>query len=147
MFFVIQLYPSYGIPFKLGFEFQEKNGLVPKAKEDDELQKKPIFEVKYDEEKLWHVEIDGDDIEFVTVPFAYNGQDKNELENLKKCMASIKLSIELLKKNTSECDFTSWENEITKVLHSIDTKYSVSYCSDINSLREIEELHNISKTQ
>lgn len=35
--------PALNIPFKIGFEFQEVNGLCPWALDNFHLQKKPIF--------------------------------------------------------------------------------------------------------
>jgi hypothetical protein len=69
------------LPFKIGFEFQEVNGLCPWAIADVRIQKKPIFSLNkvlgsdFPERPLWHVELDTNDIEFVTEPFSYKEKE------------------------------------------------------------------------
>ncbi|AIK95849.1 hypothetical protein ID47_02500 [Candidatus Paracaedibacter acanthamoebae] len=55
--------------FKIGFEFQEANHLFPAGENNFSIQKKTIFTAVKDNKELWHLEIDGSDIEFVTPPF------------------------------------------------------------------------------
>lgn len=80
--------------FKLGFEFQESNGLCNWARQEQRVQKKPVFSLNWlaeEEIELWHVVIDTNDIEFVTSPF--------ECQNptgLEKCMTTIQEAFYLL---------------------------------------------------
>ena len=66
--------------FKLGFEFQESSSLYPWALNNNSVQKKSIFSFHLNEraKELWHVEIDTNDIEFVTSPFLNTEQDDLE---------------------------------------------------------------------
>jgi hypothetical protein len=80
--------------FKIGFEFQEDHHLCNWAKERQDVQKIPIFTVENaDKEKLWHLEIDGEDIEFVTPPFS---SEEQESKNLQKSLQSIDISYKKL---------------------------------------------------
>lgn len=58
------------MPFKIGFEFQTCGGLCVWAKNNYNFQKRPIFYVEQDKKKIWHLEIDGTGLEFVTEPFS-----------------------------------------------------------------------------
>ncbi|MBA2307419.1 hypothetical protein H0W26_04775, partial [Candidatus Dependentiae bacterium] len=80
--------------FKIGFEFQESTHLCGWAKDNKNFQKVPLYEVWniQDKKLCYHVEIDGDDIEFVTRPFA-----NDEEEQLAACITSIKYTLEVLK--------------------------------------------------
>lgn len=60
--------------FKIGFEFQENNRLCLWAADVIEVQKKPIISVFKGARKLWSLEIDTMDFEFVTTPFANTEQ-------------------------------------------------------------------------
>lgn len=88
---VIAMENQGNMPFRLGFEFQMSGHLCPWANENDNLQKIPLFEMSYEGKKRWHVELDGSDIEFVTVPFSY--KERNRLD---KCMQSIKSAVDVL---------------------------------------------------
>ncbi len=81
--------------FKIGFEFQESTHLCSWAKNNRKFQKVPLLEVwNVDDNKLWyHIEIDGDDIEFVTRPFTHN-----EEAQLALCIISIQDTLGVLKK-------------------------------------------------
>ncbi len=96
------------MPFKLGFEFQENNGLCQWALNNNSVQKKPIFQVVDREtgQALWELVIDTTDIEFVTQPFSFKQQAL-----LQKCMESIAQSFALLvdKLNAQEeVPFAQW---------------------------------------
>ncbi len=94
--------------FKLGIELQEVSGLCPWAKKNQQIQKQPIFKVKLNDLYTWHLEIDGNDIEFVSEPFIY--EQKNQFE---QCISGIKLSVECLKLlNKIEFSFEDWLNII-----------------------------------
>ena len=58
------------MPFKIGFEFQTCGGLCVWAKNNYNFQKRPIFYVEQNKKKIWHLEIDGTGLEFVTEPFS-----------------------------------------------------------------------------
>ena len=94
------IYDIYGMeancmPFKIGFEFQTCGGLCAWAKNNYHYQKRPIFYAKQDERKIWHLEIDGTGLEFVTEPFSYKEKDL-----LKLALEQITTVIELIKKNS-----------------------------------------------
>lgn len=71
--------------FKVGFEFQTSGIVLSDEITNDpsrmvQIQKKPIFKsVDKKGEELWHVEIDGTDIEFVSVPFSDEMEDELKL--------------------------------------------------------------------
>lgn len=93
------------MPFKLGFEFQENSRLCKWALENKKIQKLPLFEVKSKEGKiLWHVEIDTEDIEFVTESFSLNEED-----DLLLCIQSICTALTQLKELILEKDSNFWE--------------------------------------
>lgn len=103
--------------FKIGFEFQEKNNLCKGAKDNFLIQKQPIFIAKINNERLWHIEIDGADIEFVTPPFADHEQQK-----LLFSIRSIQKACEILQtiaqnKTTSAITFREWAEGVTAQLN------------------------------
>ncbi len=65
--------------FRIGFEFQTAGSIVGNNV-PWEFQKVPLFEVFYKGKKLWHIEIDGGDIEFVTAAFANDEEGSSLLE-------------------------------------------------------------------
>lgn len=77
------------MPFRIGFEGQMEGQLCMQALSRPAIQKRPIFEMHYDGAKLWHVEFDGPDLEFVTVPFSHNEQ-----MSLRTCMLTIQRAID-----------------------------------------------------
>lgn len=82
----INLIHSHSIPFRIGFEFQV-NGLECKwAKQLYSIQKHPIFEIyePASNRKIWHLEIDGTDLEFVTTPFV-----NTQKSNIQRCIDLI----------------------------------------------------------
>lgn len=87
--------------FKLGIELQGISGLCPDMKDRFSLQKKPIFFVYSGDEKLWELQIDGDDIEFVTQPFFYNRRD-----SFIKCLKSIICAVQVLRESSCPSWFT-----------------------------------------
>lgn len=93
-------------PFKLGFEFQESSGLCPWASNNFNVQKKALFSLHSSKtnDKLWHVEIDTDDIEFVTRPFTHFERDE-----LAEGIETIIASVNCLKENlTEDISFQTW---------------------------------------
>lgn len=83
------------MPFKIGFEFQTCGGLCTWAKNNYNFQKRPIFYVEQDKKKIWHLEIDGTGLEFVTEPFSYK-----EKALLRVALEQITKVIELIKRNS-----------------------------------------------
>ena len=106
--------------FKIGFEFQEDNHLCNWAKERRDVQKIPIFTAENaNQEKLWHLEIDGEDIEFVTPPFS-----REEGEKLRTSLQSIDISYQKLSsiKDWKKDKFhTSPDLTMNEWLYGIDT--------------------------
>jgi hypothetical protein len=84
---------AFSMKCKIGFEFQEVHKLCKDA--PITLQKVPIFTASFGGQKLWHLEIDTNDLEFVTVPFAMD--NKADLELLKMCITSITTASKYLK--------------------------------------------------
>ncbi|MEI8295097.1 MAG: hypothetical protein WCG04_01060 [Alphaproteobacteria bacterium] len=105
--------PGQPFRFKIGFEFQELTHLLKGASERFDLQKKPIFQVSWRGRKLWHLEIDNDDIEFVTVPF-----EDHDMEGITVCIESISIACDVLKKL-----FAQKNNQITfgECLHGFNS--------------------------
>jgi len=96
------------MPFKIGFEFQESSGLCPWAKDDNNIQKQILFSIKSikNDQKLWHLVIDTNDIEFVTRPFS-----NDEETDLQQCIDSIISNFDILKKiliEQKQVTFDSW---------------------------------------
>jgi hypothetical protein len=116
------------VPFRMGFEFQMGGDVLPWTREVTyNIQKTPLFEMKCGNKKLWHAEIDGTDIEFVTVPFAFY-----EREDLANCMKSINIvlnSLEKIDPQSGIC-FEKWltqaENDI-KTLKSYRIERTNTY--------------------
>ena len=77
------------MPFRIGFEGQMEGQLCMQALSRPAIQKRPIFEMHYDGTKLWHVEFDGPDLEFVTVPFSHN-----ERTRLQACILTIQRAVD-----------------------------------------------------
>ncbi len=92
------------MPFKLGFEFQEGNGLCEWALKDFNIQKKPLFQFisAATGALLWHVVIDTNDIEFVTIPFT-------DIELLTEALETIKKSLLFLQKTLEAEGATTFE--------------------------------------
>lgn len=76
------------MPFRIGFEGQMEGQLCMQVLTRPAVQKKPIFELHYEGKKLWHVEFDGPDLEFVTIPFAHT-----EKQRVQVCMLTIQQAI------------------------------------------------------
>jgi hypothetical protein len=80
------------ILFKIGFEFQVTNNhFCPWAKGIRSFQKQAIFAAFNEGKKLWHLEIDGQDIEFVTEPFPCN-----DIKAIELCLNSISIACDVL---------------------------------------------------
>ena len=77
--------------FKIGFEFQENNRLCKWAADIIDVQKKPILTVYKGDRKLWSLEIDTMDFEFITPPFA-----NYEVELLRESIETILLACKIL---------------------------------------------------
>lgn len=111
--------------FKLGIELQETSGLCPIALRDDSLQKKSIFKAIFNNSYIWHVEIDGNDIEFVTQPFT-----NRQFDELQFSMSSItKATTSLNEMGKRKFSFQDWINHISTILE----KDKVHIC-EINDL-------------
>ncbi|MDR1390894.1 MAG: hypothetical protein LBI95_00785 [Holosporales bacterium] len=94
---VILFYPdklyAQKMPFQIGFEFQLNNTSCPWAESNYNFQKKRIITVKWKKNEIFHIELDGPEIELITVPFPYT-----EREKLKNCIFAIQEVIKLLEK-------------------------------------------------
>jgi hypothetical protein len=104
--------PHRVMRFQLGFEFQESNGLCEWAKNIPDVQKKPVFLTLHQgsSRPLWHVVIDGNDIEFVTRPFT--DQEENLLD---KCIQSILHSFNILRGLISQFESTTFEQWLGEI--------------------------------
>ncbi len=95
--------------FKIGFEFQEINGLCPWALENINFQKRPIFGVPEQTGNfLWHVVIDSSDIEFVSRPFR-----DDERDALQFCLQSINDAFSFLREILIRKGTTSFDEWAT----------------------------------
>ncbi len=107
--------------FKIGFEFQEANHLFPQGANNFAIQKKTIFTAMKNDKELWHVEIDGSDIEFVTPPFTVE-----EREYLSLSMQSIQQACQILKElsqqTNNQVSFQQWIEGIQEELSNLDQK-------------------------
>lgn len=86
--------PSTPMPFRIGLELQEAHHVCSWAlKENYSFQRQPIFELldTNTQRRLWHVVIDGQDLEFVVSPFT-----RNEREVLLQAVETVKIACELL---------------------------------------------------
>ena len=94
--------------FKLGFEFQDNNGLCPRAEHDFTLQKKSIFRVTESDKKdfLWKIVFDATDIEFVTKPFSY--QQKDQLKISVETISKACKILERMLNGKEEVNFCTW---------------------------------------
>ncbi len=93
-------------PFRIGIELQENHRLFPWGLDDNRLQKKPVFSVyqKASNSELFHVEIDTDDLEFVTPPFSYKEKDL-----FFQSMITIHKAVDIL---GSSSNFYSWVKKL-----------------------------------
>lgn len=73
---------SFGM--RVGFEFQLEGSLCSPWSLHQSLQKREIFCCEWNSRKLWHIELDGTDIEYVTEPHALQDTD-----TIKLCINSI----------------------------------------------------------
>jgi len=109
-------YQDNSFTFRIGFEFQLTGDLFPHYKENKFFQKKSLFSVSLkssNKPPLWHVEIDGSNIEFVTKPFSY--QERGDLEI---CLKSIQNAFQSLhgfvmtNRHQSQTLFSEWIKEL-----------------------------------
>lgn len=101
------------MPFRVGFEFQMDGRLCEWALHDYNLQKKPIFTIEDENNKLCHVELDGPDIEFVTEPFS--NQEKHRFTT---CMKGIKVVIDVTESrlnSTPSINFRDWLDALSTI--------------------------------
>ena len=114
------------MPFRVGFEFQMSGALCSWAMSDYSLQKKPLFEAGIDGNRLFHVELDGPDIEFVTIPFSYLPGEKTKLE---RCMDFIVNMTEIMMKLSNNPDrkttMLKWFDESSKIKGICLIKYQI----------------------
>ena len=75
-------WPSVGM--RVGLELQLEGALCGSWSLHQSLQKQEIFRCEWNSQKLWHVELDGTDIEYVTEPYELG---KDEL--IEHCIISI----------------------------------------------------------
>ncbi len=116
-------HPDNPFIFRIGFEFQLTGDLFPHYKENKLFQKKSLFSVHFTNKKhsnskpLWHVEIDGSNIEFVTKPFSYH-----EKEDLEICLKSIEKAFESLhgfvmkNRDHNQTSFSEWVAELQFII-------------------------------
>lgn len=82
------------MPFRLGIEFETGNLLSYEICDLYAYHKEPLFTCTNKEgKKLWHFELDCNDIEIVTVPFS-----QSQIDDLKECSATINKAFTILKK-------------------------------------------------
>ncbi|MBW8310205.1 MAG: hypothetical protein K0M45_11350 [Candidatus Paracaedibacteraceae bacterium] len=131
--------------FKIGFEFQEANHLFPQGANNFDIQKKTIFIAMKDDRELWHVEIDGSDIEFVTPPFTVA-----EREYLFLSMESIQQACQILKElsqhTNNQVSFQQWIEGIQGVLSSQEENTLRNLRNRVESVAESEKNKSIYRT-
>lgn len=102
------------MPFRVGFEFQLNGRLCEWALDNYDLQKKPIFKIKTKNDiELFHVELDGPDIEIVTKPFSHQ-----EINLLTEGMTALKAIIDKTKvqlEHSSEINFQNWLSGLSEI--------------------------------
>ncbi|MBQ3565048.1 MAG: hypothetical protein IJA14_02775, partial [Alphaproteobacteria bacterium] len=118
--------------FKIGFEFQETHNLCHFAKGNFLIQKKPIFAVMKGSQKLWHLEIDGEDIEFVTEPF----DGVNSRDDIFLCIKSISETCNFLKSKNSPNQDVSFDILIDEQAISPKEKSLIERYKSINPALE-----------
>lgn len=104
--------------FRLGLEL-ETGSLLPERVHDlNRFQKEPLLTFFKDEKKLFHVEIDGIDIEYVTVPFS-----NDEESDLQECISIIQKSSTILRDlvNTKDQQFTlrQWFEKLKEIGYNL----------------------------
>lgn len=114
-----------GMKFKLGFEFQENQGLCPWALSNNNIQKKQIFGLREKAHKrnLWKVVIDTTDIEFVTEPFTYQ-----QRPHLEEAIDTINHALGFLQYHFKSHGSISFEEWIDKMEEAGVGKSNNSYC-------------------
>ena len=119
--------------FKIGLEFQESHHLCPWAIDEKSVQNEPIFWVKRNGNPLWHITIDWQDLEFVTVPFSNLEEDlfNSAIETIQiACDALSQLSLKFID-ISGGITFKKWrthfQNELEKIhkgLYTVDLAYA-----------------------
>lgn len=109
--------------YKIGFEFQEVNKLCKGCSNNIAIQKKEIFTAMLKGIKLWHVEIDGNDIEFVTPPFTYEQADlvKLSIQSIVEAYKVLK-NLSNYKGKGNKVTFKEWVEGVGKTISAGDEK-------------------------
>lgn len=104
------------MPFRVGFEFQMSGELCKWAMEDYSFQKSSICKIgTTDYEELFHIELDGPDIEFVTIPFSHHPGEKDKLSrciDLITCMTERMLQ---LTENDRKTTMEEWFEDASRI--------------------------------
>ena len=96
--------------YDLGIELQEVSGLCPWARKNRLVQKRPIFKVNAYGIFAWRVEVDGNDIEFVTEPFSHNQRNV-----FQKCICDIQIAVGCLREiKAPKFSFGDWIDLLRK---------------------------------
>lgn len=104
------------MPFRIGFEFQMGGELCKWAMKDYSLQKSPIFEIGIDGKKLFHIELDGPDIEFVTIPFSHLLGEKIRLEICTNLITNtLEVMMQLCNKSDKKTTIAEWFEGSSKI--------------------------------
>lgn len=112
------------LPFRVGFEFQMEGAICSPWSLHQSLQKKEMFFCTGADGKLWRVELDGVDIEYVTEPLEYSYFKK---EN--ECVESILIANEVLSRVLSKSGkvyIGDWYCELYRAIGSSGLKCAVS---------------------
>ena len=137
----------YSLQFKIGFEFQEDHHLCNWAKELINVQKQPII-TAYDEDnsELWHLEIDGQDIEFITSPFTKRDQLEKSIKSIEISYRKISSLINHKKGENKKISIKEWFDGILDLDDTINrlTKLLESNPDNTPVRRQVEKL-NIEK--
>jgi len=125
---------QFHMKFKVGFEFQEVNGLCPWALHNNNIQKKPLFFLKDKETKrhLWKIVIDTSDIEFVTEPFSY--QERPILERGIDTILKAFNTLENLLNHQTRITFEGWTDKIEEL--KTDFPFFLGYFGTYSSVRD-----------
>lgn len=108
------------IPFRIGFELETGPLLSENIIKNHGVKKEPIFICIFDNKKLWHVEIDGADIEFVSIPISCFEEDL-----LKQCASGLQAAASILKQSINDhkhkLTFEKWVTKLKEIGFLIKT--------------------------
>lgn len=100
--------------FRLGLELETGKLFTNEILNYHRFHKEPLFTCTKDGKKLFHVEIDGADIEYVTVPFS-----NDEESDLRYCITLIQQASSVLKENVNSNDsnytLKKWYNQLKEL--------------------------------